>query len=44
MTLQPLHIKNSSPEFLELVAKLKANKDAKIKALLSKKATIKLAK
>ncbi|WP_262710999.1 hypothetical protein [Pedobacter hiemivivus] len=41
MTLQPLHIKNSSKGFLDLVTKLKADKDAKVKALLSKKTTIK---
>lgn len=41
MKLEPLHIKNSSQEFLDLVSKLKADKDAKVKALLTKEATAK---
>ena len=36
MTLQTLHIKNNSQEFLNLVNKLKADKEAKVTALLSK--------
>jgi hypothetical protein len=39
MTLETLHIKNNSPEFLNLVNKLKAEKNAKVKLLLSKKAS-----
>jgi hypothetical protein len=37
MTIKTLHIKNNSQEFLNLVNKLKADKEAKVKALLSKK-------
>lgn len=37
MTLKTLHIKNDSLEFLDLVNKLKADKEAKIKTLLSEK-------
>lgn len=36
MTLKTLHIKNNSHEFLNLVNKLKADKEAKVRALLSK--------
>lgn len=37
MILETLHIKNNSQEFLNFVKKLKADKDAKVKLLLSKK-------
>ena len=39
MTLDTLHIKNNSQEFLVFVSKLKAQKEAKVKLLLSKKVT-----
>lgn len=44
MTTETLHIKNSSQGFLDLVNKLKADKDTKVKSLLSKKVTVKVNK
>lgn len=41
MTTKTLHIKNSTPEFLNLVNKLKADKAAKVDALLKKKVNVK---
>ncbi len=38
MVLETLYVKNNSRDFLNLVNKLKADKDAKINALLSVRA------